>query len=125
MKLENCGRCGLEPETVCEAHQHDDGDYEPGLYGCPVIHDQEPMTFDEWNAAQFAIRTERINAAAVAIAQAWCSPRNFGQFSGIGGYIESSCAEVNGEVVVVNAVALIDAQDAAARVRWAEMQKGE
>ncbi len=130
MKLENCGRCGLEPFKMAQIQQYIHGQSEQTMvdtWGCPV-HDANEWTGKtegQWNAAQFAARTERINAAAVAIAQAWCSPRNFGQFSGIGGYIESSCAEVNGEVVVVNAVALIDAQDAAARVRWAEMQKGE
>ena len=104
MKLLNCWRCGLEPKTVCEDRRDDYGFFYPALYGCPVAHGQEPMPHDEWNAAQFAGRTERINAAAVEI----CA--------------NTESTEFHNHVVM--AELLIDAMDAAARVRWAEMQKG-
>ena len=108
MKLENCGRCGLEPEElkgVPIIGQHGDTIAERRTYGCPV-HDANEVngqSLELWNAAQFAARTERINAAAVVF----------------GGSAKPGCKFAT---IMSDAVDLIDAQDATARVRWAEMQ---
>jgi hypothetical protein len=110
MKLENCGRCGLEPEElkgVPIIGQHGDTIAERRTYGCPV-HDANEVngqSLELWNAAQFAARTERVNAAAVAL-----STKN--------------CFTVD-DHLLSEAEMLVEIQDAAARVRWAEMQKGE
>ncbi len=115
MKLENCGRCGLEPEElkgVPIIGQHGDTIAERRTYGCPV-HDANEVngqSLELWNAAQFAARTERINAAAVALAA---------------GDWASDSGDTSPDQVVVAAVRYINAMDAAARVRWAEMQGGE
>lgn len=115
MKLENCGRCGLEPEELKPVPiigQHGDTIAELRTYGCPV-HDANEVngqSLELWNAAQFAARTERINAAAVAVFQ--------GMYSNP--FPDQPCPGT----AIVRATDLIDAQDAAARARWAEMQKG-
>lgn len=99
MKLENCGRCGLEP-GVEFLNAEDDLDY----IHCPACGGSDRLTPYGWNAAQFAHKTKRINAAAVL---AWAQ--------------DPGCVE---ETVVRIAGRLIDAEDAATRWRWAEMQKG-
>ena len=110
MKLENCGRCGLEPEElkgVPIIGQHGDTIAERRTYGCPV-HDANEVngqSLELWNAAQFAARTERVNAAAVAICTGQKANDSF-----------------DGDVL--DAEELIEMEDARARVRWAEMQKG-
>lgn len=112
MKPENCGRCGLEPVELGKRQIYDRVGAHHGeamTYGCPV-HNHDEMygaVLANWNADQFAIRTERINAAAVAITSAGFGDSDY--FADVVGAAER----------------LIDAQDAAARVRWAEMQKGE
>lgn len=100
MKLENCGRCGLEPLIGFE----DDGKTLKYLQ-CRSVCSGAEFSPEKWNAAQFAARTERINAAAVAI---W-----------------GSDPLMPTSATMPAAERLIDAQDAAARVRWAEMQGGE
>ena len=101
MKLENCGRCGLEP-SVYPLEELRIG-HDPWAE-CPACQgDKDRIYLGDWNAAQFAARTERINAAAVVF----------------GGGARPMCPF---EDIMSDAVDLIDAQDAAARVRWAEMQ---
>ncbi len=107
MKLENCGRCGLEPVMREWECAFDAGPAQQAAT-CPTGHAQE-LT-NNWNAAQFAARTERINAAAVALAA---------------GDWASDSGDTSPDQVVVAAVRYINAMDAAARVRWAEMQGGE
>lgn len=101
-KLANCGRCGLEP-VLASAQKYGVETSEP-LVVCPAGH--LGYLAPKWNSEQFAARTERINAAAVAI----CAAHN-----DRGTYLQT----------MIDAEVLITAQDAAARVRWAEMQKGE
>lgn len=115
MKLENCGRCGLEPVTSEPTKsENQDGviTYTTNPWPrCPVHGTVSDADWsDDWNAAQFAARTKRINAAAVALMA--------------GDWASDDCG-TSPEQVVSASVMLIDAQDAAARVRWAEMQKGE
>ena len=96
MKLSNCGRCGLEPEI----------EKKNGWARCPVHGTglwADPIT---WNAAQFAARTERINAAAVEICAAASPNATF-------------------EMCVLDAEELIAMQDIRSRSRWAEMQEGQ
>ena len=114
MKLENCGRCGLEPVKMAQVQQYTPNGSVAGMvdtWGCPV-HDANEWTGKtegQWNAAQFAARTERINAAALVLDAA---------------LIVAPTAPVRTDSIRA-AVSLIDEQDAATRVRWAEMQKGE
>lgn len=108
MKLENCGRCGLEAETGQDPEKEGSPVSWPVTF-CPV-HGNHCRGIRDWNAAQFAARTERINAAAVALMSA--------SFS-------TDCGMWPAKEAISDATILIDAQDAAARVRWAEMQKGE
>ena len=116
MKLENCGRCGLEPvegEKVGLLDRNGDRLGEHQTFKCPTCFRFEVGEIaGEWNATQFALKTERINAAAVAIDCAYISLYKY-----LPGVTHADC--------VAAAQNLIDAQDAAARVRWAEMQKGE
>ncbi|MCA9784543.1 MAG: hypothetical protein KC518_13245, partial [Candidatus Cloacimonetes bacterium] len=72
MKLENCGRCGLGPIRMKALPILDKNGVAfnyTETYGCPVhdANEERGKLPDQWNAAQFAARTERINAAAVAI----------------------------------------------------------
>ena len=116
MKPENCGRCGLEPFKMAQIQQYIHGQSEQTMvdtWGCPV-HDANEWTGKtegQWNAAQFAARTERINAAAVAIFA--------GQFCGVAETLNQWPDE---DYTVERATKAINAQDAAARVRWAEMR---
>lgn len=104
MKLENCGRCGLEP-SVYPLEELRIG-HDPWAE-CPACQgDKDRIYLGDWNAAQFAARTERINAAAVAI----CARAK------VGTPFDTNLCDAEG---------LIEAQDERARVRWAEMQKGE
>lgn len=101
MKLENCGRCGHEAVIKVGSVQPcpccgncPDGEYYPD--------------FAEWDKAQRSIRTERINAASLAID---CS------YIGI-------CKDLPGVThadSVDAAVNLIAAQDAAAQARFKEV----
>jgi hypothetical protein len=104
MKLENCGRCGLEP-SVYPLEELRIG-HDPWAE-CPACQgDKDRIYLGDWNAAQFAARTERVNAAAVEICTGQKANDSF-------------------EGDVLDAEELIAMQDERARVRWAEMQKGE
>lgn len=98
MKLENCGRCGLEPVSCKDSEQSGLKLACPACDGRAEIGDPANM----WVADQFCYKTERINAAAVAIYVRM-------------GYDRPAFA-------VDDAAAMIEAQDERARVRWAEMQ---
>ena len=100
MKLENCGRCGLEPETGQDPDKEDSRVSWPVTF-CPV-HGNHCRGMRDWNAAQFAARTERINKIA--------------------GKMIARDMTIDDDKAVAYATIQIDAQDAAARVRWAEMQ---
>lgn len=113
MKLENCGRCGLGPIRMKALPILDKNGVAfnyTETYGCPVhdANEERGKLPDQWNAAQFAARTERINAAAVAIH----APRPG----------EAQAGSTPSETAIAFAEALIDAQDAATRVRWAKTQ---
>lgn len=111
MKLENCGRCGLAAEMEQPNQQ---GKVElvnscrnDGAIG--VVY-----AVKLWNKKQRRIRTERINAAALAIFA--------GQFNGVAETLNQWPDEA---YAVERSTLLIDAQDAAAQARFAEAQGGE
>lgn len=99
MTPENCGECGLK--SIIEVY----GDGETlKTVRCPV-HNCKYSNLELWNAAQFAARTRRINAAA-----------------GLAWEQDPACSDQD---LLLLAESHIAAQDAAARARWAALQGGE
>lgn len=97
MKLENCGRCGHSPAMM-----------DAELVFCRCCGEAPD---GGWNTAQRRIRTERINAAALALMAGY--------------YASSACGRYTNESAVEEAALLVDAQDAAAQARFAKAQGGE